>query len=106
MVYIKHLEDGTILEARDSAFDDYNFTYEDEEWLKNNIALYEVVDGVLREKDESVVSIGVKAQTYLNNTDWYCSRLIETGLVIPIEVLEKRAEAREQVEEMYLLLEN
>ena len=34
------------------------------------------------------------AINYLNSTDWYTARKIETGKEIPQEVLEKRAQAR------------
>ena len=37
----------------------------------------------------------IEAQKYLNDTDWYVTRLTETGVEIPQEVLVKRAECRE-----------
>jgi hypothetical protein len=36
-----------------------------------------------------------EAQAYLNDTDWYVTRQAETGVEIPQEVLDKRAECRE-----------
>jgi hypothetical protein len=36
-----------------------------------------------------------EAQKYLNDTDWYVTRQAETGVEIPQEVLDKRAECRE-----------
>lgn len=34
------------------------------------------------------------AKNYLKETDWYVTRKAETGVDIPVEVLEKRAQAR------------
>ena len=36
----------------------------------------------------------IEARNYLNETDWYVSRKAETGVDIPADVLEKRAQAR------------
>lgn len=44
----------------------------------------------------------VEAQTYLVETDWYVSRLAETGVEIPDEVRALRASAREVLGEMGL----
>jgi hypothetical protein len=35
-----------------------------------------------------------EARAYLNSTDWYVIRRTETGVEVPAEVLDKRAEAR------------
>ncbi|WP_053156592.1 hypothetical protein [Pseudomonas protegens] len=35
-----------------------------------------------------------EARKYLNETDWYAMRLLETGKTIPEDVTAKRAEAR------------
>lgn len=35
-----------------------------------------------------------EALTYLNSTDWYITRKLETGVEIPLDVSTKRAEAR------------
>ena len=35
-----------------------------------------------------------EAKQYLNDTDWYVTRKIETGVEVPEEVTIKRAEAR------------
>jgi hypothetical protein len=36
-----------------------------------------------------------EAFAYLNSTDWYVTRMTETGVAIPEDVLAKRAECRE-----------
>lgn len=36
-----------------------------------------------------------EAQVYLNSTDWYYARKAETGEEVPVEIVAKRAEARE-----------
>lgn len=35
-----------------------------------------------------------EARAYLASTDWYVIRLQETGVAVPQEILDKRAEAR------------
>lgn len=37
----------------------------------------------------------VEAQAYLNSTDWYFARFIETGREVPEDVVAKRAATRE-----------
>ena len=41
--------------------------------------------------------ISVEAKRYLDDTDWYIVRKYETDKDIPQEILEKRAEYREQI---------
>jgi hypothetical protein len=36
-----------------------------------------------------------EAQAYLSSTDWYVTRMVETGVAISEDVLTKRAECRE-----------
>lgn len=38
-----------------------------------------------------------EALTYLNSTDWYVSRLVETGVPVPQNILDARAAARLKV---------
>lgn len=52
-----------------------------------------------RKSDEQIAGQGLakaqaKAAEYLRSTDWYVTRLAETGKAIPEEVLTGRAEAR------------
>lgn len=41
-----------------------------------------------------------EAETYLSNTDWYYSRLAETGEIVPEDVVAKRLEARALINEL------
>ena len=41
-----------------------------------------------------------EAKAYLAFTDWYCSRKIDSGKDIPEEVVSKRAEARELINQL------
>ena len=41
-----------------------------------------------------------EARKYLTETDWYVTRKAETGKAIPDDVLTKRQEAREKVEDI------
>lgn len=36
-------------------------------------------------------------EAYLNETDWYCARYVDSGVPIPEEVQSKRQEAREEI---------
>jgi len=44
--------------------------------------------------EQELAAARAKAAEYLRNTDWYATRLAETGKAIPEEVLASRAEAR------------
>ncbi len=44
---------------------------------------------------DPTIAAKAEAQAYLNSTDWYVVRFAETGVAIPQEVTDKRAEARE-----------
>lgn len=44
--------------------------------------------------EQELAEARAKAAEYLRNTDWYATRLAETGKAIPEEVLASRAEAR------------
>lgn len=39
-----------------------------------------------------------KLQDYLDETDWYCSRFVDTGVPIPDDIKIKRQQAREELE--------
>lgn len=39
-----------------------------------------------------------EARAYLNSTDWYVTRKLETGAVIPADIAKSRQEARETIE--------
>lgn len=41
--------------------------------------------------------VNAEARAYLSSTDWYVLRQQETGIAIPAEILELRAEARARV---------
>lgn len=46
---------------------------------------------------DTPVSLSKKAEWYLQKTDWYVIRFLETGVAVPDDVTAKRAEARTQV---------
>lgn len=43
--------------------------------------------------------INLKAKGLLSKTDWYVLRFVETGVAIPAEVSEERAEARVKIKD-------
>lgn len=48
-------------------------------------------------EDNRQETINKNARAYLENTDWYVTRFIETGVQIPDEITQKRAEARGKI---------
>lgn len=48
-------------------------------------------------KAEAIEQANREARKYLADTDWYVTRLAETGLAIPEDVVAARAEARAAV---------
>lgn len=46
---------------------------------------------------EEQVRMSEEARAYLRDTDWYVLRLVETNVIIPREVREKRQAARDRV---------
>lgn len=43
-------------------------------------------------------------EEYLNHTDWYCARFVDSGVEIPEEVKIKRAQARTRIDELREIL--
>ena len=76
-------EDGNIYSHYLDEADEYGYLLPDMEAIK------------LAEQEASDNEAKQEAQKYLNDTDWYVTRLTETGVEIPQEVLAKRAECRE-----------
>lgn len=57
----------------------------------------QVWDEATKSLVDTPVSISKKAEWYLQKTDWYVIRYLETGVEVPADVTAKRAEARTQV---------
>jgi hypothetical protein len=74
---------------------DGNSEYEAiKQWLaEGNTPEPEFTEAELAERE--LAKVKAEAQTYLSSTDWYVTRQSETGVVIPTDVLEARAKARE-----------
>lgn len=65
-----------------------------QEWIAdNNIPEPEFTDQEII--DNKIKQEKSEAQKYLNNTDWYVLRQVETGANIPRRVKRKREKARE-----------
>lgn len=75
----------------------------DETWNE-----YEIIDGVHipQELEDALTIMNNKIaesktveeyKAYLTNTDWYFARKLETGELVPQDVLTNRAEAREYI---------
>ena len=52
------------------------------------------IDTVQADEQEQ---LNLDSEMYLRSTDWYVVRKAETGVAIPMEILSKRAEAREAI---------
>ena len=55
----------------------------------------EIVSDLLQKENQDVAD--KTAINYLASTDWYITRQTETGVVVPTDILTKRAEARAAV---------
>jgi len=55
----------------------------------------EIVSDLLQKENQDVAN--KTAINYLASTDWYITRQTETGVVVPTDILTKRAEARAAV---------
>ena len=53
----------------------------------------------IRAKNAPKPDLKAEAQAYLRDTDWYVTRLMETGKEIPADVAEARAKARETLKD-------
>lgn len=71
----------------------------DEYVLHNGEYLLKSEAEVLQNQEEIEKQIE-ELQQYLNDTDWYVARKAETGKEIPLEIVEKRQEARNTISEL------
>lgn len=64
-------------------------------------AVYETVhvpaDYEVVEEDLEQQKINAEAQAYLDSTDWYCARFVDSGTPIPEDIKQARAEARARI---------
>ena len=51
-----------------------------------------IIEGLVGKKKQRVIK--KLARLFLTSTDWYIIRSLETGIEIPQEILDKRAQAR------------
>jgi len=63
----------------------------------DGIRMFKIVQNDPPDPKEEAFSRIHELQSYLDSTDWYVSRSMETGEPIPEEVKKKRAEAREEI---------
>ena len=71
--------------------------------IENHVGLIEITEIEFKElvelklkptSEQHLTQQKVEARQYLNDTDWYATRKMETGVEIPEDVTIKRAEAR------------
>lgn len=71
--------------------------------LENHVGLIEITEVEFNElltikntptQEQLLAQQKAEAKQYLNDTDWYVTRKIETGVDVPEEITIKRAEAR------------
>jgi hypothetical protein len=73
----------------------------EEEMLKfSSVPLKAITEEQLAEllaptPEQLVEQSKAEAKAYLSSTDWYVTRMSETGVAIPADILEARAKARE-----------
>jgi hypothetical protein len=94
------LEMQEILDEQGASFDPPQFeeveiqaaVFEDQQ-VEVNPAGYEIsIEDISAQLAQA--AINESALAYLASTDWYCSRLIETSVAIPQDILDARAAAR------------
>jgi hypothetical protein len=103
--YINYTKDGKILGFTKSDMD-LNIEVSNAIWFEGQGYNKIIIDGenisfdkvdwrTQAEIDTDTALINKQeALTYLNSTDWYITRKLETGVEIPLDVSTKRAEAR------------
>ena len=73
-----------------------NMDYEEyKQWLKDNTPEPEFTDEELAQQEQDKVN--AEALKYLESTDWYVTRFIDTGVEIPELVKIAREEARARI---------
>lgn len=64
---------------------------------ENGHSRYQIIrNDIMSEKEIKQQEIS-KHQMYLNDTDWYVYRAMDTGEPVPVEIKQKRQEAREEI---------
>lgn len=63
----------------------------------NGKRMFKIVPNDPPDPKEDAMSKINELQSYLDSTDWYVPRSMETGEPVPEEVRKKRAEAREEI---------
>ena len=64
---------------------------------ENGHSRYQIIrNDIMSEKEINQHEIS-KYQMYLSETDWYIYRAMDTGEPVPVEVKQKRQEAREEI---------
>ena len=71
----------------------------------NNEKIYEIQSSK-QSTDDTILYKIIELQTYLKNTDWYCSRFVDTGVPIPDDVKSKRQQDRVEIEKLKKEIEN
>lgn len=66
----------------------------------NGVRRFQIVRNPEPTEAETAKNKIIELQCYLNDTDWYVPRSIETEKPIPEEVKIKRAEAREEISKL------
>lgn len=88
---VLRLEDGSCIPLVEG-----NMDYEEyKQWLKDNTPEPEFTDEELAQQEQDKVN--AEALKYLESTDWYVTRFIDTGVEIPELVKIAREEARARI---------
>lgn len=77
----------------------YSFNGSEHELTSNQqIEIIELIDGIVEDVDlTNKISNNADHLMYLRNTDWYIIRHQETGIPVPQEILDARANARSNI---------
>jgi hypothetical protein len=71
-----------------------SFRINNEDVALTDLQIQEIEDYIATVAPEPVSQTNLESRMYLADTDWYAIRAFETGVAIPADVSEARAEAR------------
>ncbi len=72
----------------------------------NGKRMFKIIPNEQPSKEEMKRNEIQKYKSYLNDTDWYVYRFVDTGKQIPIDIKQKRQEARENISKLRKELES
>jgi len=70
------------------------YQYENSEYILTEAEITEVEDYIASVTPDATAQTNMESLVYLADTDWYVTRLVETGVAVPADVTTARTAAR------------